>query len=512
VQSTRVVSATEIEATLNIDSAAALALYDIRVTNSNGRSGKGSDLFTVVEKGARGQAGCTVEPLDASRFELATTLNSAVAGQPRFKMGFGADVAARETTLTYPGGARAVVVVAVGTNAEAGGRIEIFFVDPSTGLVLDGTSLVGGGPVQPHVTVDVSTIATTFAPTSLAVGDVNGDGLPDFIASHPFAAHYVALAIAHRSPTGIVSYGLVQVPPPAEKLRFGLALAMGDLDGDGDDEIAVSKSNVQQGKKRELAAVHLYDYTAGSLVRTQSITQPGTNSQYGSDLSIGDVTGDALTDLVVGHDGWSVAGLGEAGAVLVYPGNGAGPLLVGTTPYILTGPSPQSGQHFGRRVATSDLDRDASATGDILALDGATGGDVFPGTIASSGQTSSPALRIEPRSGLSRGWATRGASVGDVNGDGLLDVVVGAPNAPDSGCADSIGIAYLFLAQGTVETGTTGWTRYSLQAPSAESTFAAFGWSQAVLSGRSLLIIGEHGRDIAGVNLAGQVYIYKVKP
>lgn len=51
VRATRYVSATEVEATLDISAGAALSLFDIRVTNTNGRSGKGSDLFQVVQKG-----------------------------------------------------------------------------------------------------------------------------------------------------------------------------------------------------------------------------------------------------------------------------------------------------------------------------------------------------------------------------------------------------------------------------------------------------------------------------
>lgn len=51
VRQTRFVSATELEATLDIASDAALSYFDVRVTNLNGRSGKGSDLFQVVQKG-----------------------------------------------------------------------------------------------------------------------------------------------------------------------------------------------------------------------------------------------------------------------------------------------------------------------------------------------------------------------------------------------------------------------------------------------------------------------------
>ena len=51
VRQTRFVSATELEATLDIAADAALSYFDVRVTNLSGRSGKGSDLFQVVQKG-----------------------------------------------------------------------------------------------------------------------------------------------------------------------------------------------------------------------------------------------------------------------------------------------------------------------------------------------------------------------------------------------------------------------------------------------------------------------------
>jgi hypothetical protein len=52
VRETVYVSTTEVRATIDISPAAALSLFDIRVTNANGRSGKGSDLFQVVQQGS----------------------------------------------------------------------------------------------------------------------------------------------------------------------------------------------------------------------------------------------------------------------------------------------------------------------------------------------------------------------------------------------------------------------------------------------------------------------------
>lgn len=52
VRETRFVSATELDAVVDIAPTAELSYFDVRVTNLSGRSGKGSDLFQVIQKGA----------------------------------------------------------------------------------------------------------------------------------------------------------------------------------------------------------------------------------------------------------------------------------------------------------------------------------------------------------------------------------------------------------------------------------------------------------------------------
>ena len=54
VHGTQWVSATEVDATIDIAGTASLALFDIKVTNTSGRSGKGSDMFQVVAPGQSG--------------------------------------------------------------------------------------------------------------------------------------------------------------------------------------------------------------------------------------------------------------------------------------------------------------------------------------------------------------------------------------------------------------------------------------------------------------------------
>jgi hypothetical protein len=127
-------------------------------------------------------------------------------------------------------------MVAVGTRT---GKIEVFFVDPTTGALLDGTALVAGGPVQPHVT-----IVTNVGNQQLAMGDVNHDGILDIVSARYIGqGSAVRLSVGQRSANGVISYTVVTVPPPAQQGAFGYDVAIGDLDGDGFDEILVTKGS-----------------------------------------------------------------------------------------------------------------------------------------------------------------------------------------------------------------------------------------------------------------------------
>jgi hypothetical protein len=518
VRSTQFVSSTEVDATVDIAATAAIASFDIRVSNTNGRSGKGGDLFNVVQRANGPASACTVVPLDTAHFQLVRTLNQAINGHPQYRSALGVGLAARRTTLTYSGLPRDVIVLAAGTNANTPGKIEIFFVDPATGALLDNVALVSGGPVQPHISVNVAEMSSSFGPQQVAIGDVNNDGIPDIVASQWNGGGgngNVALAVGHAAPSGVLSYSLVAIPPPAPG-SFGLSVALGDLDADGFDEIAVSSPFGGNGKKMQFPKVFIYSATGGvpSLVQTvaPASTQISTNLGYGSHVRIGDVNGDGRGDLVVGVPKWVEGGVTEAGAVFVHLSTGSRPTMVQVAPIVLTSSTPQLDDDFGSHVAIGELTGDPAGQNDLLALDYLSSpqrtADVFDGPIVATGQSTIPSLRLAPQAGMSRGWATTGAAIADLTGDGLGDVVVGAPNAPDSGSCGSVGAVHVFVAQGTTGTGATGWTRYLLQPPTVGP--GQFGWSTVTVPGTSLIFIGENGRDVGSVTQAGQVYIYKV--
>jgi hypothetical protein len=73
-------------------------------------------------------------------------------------------------------------------------------------------------------------------------GDLNGDGFDDFVTSDPLANHENGQAgICLGGQNANATYDLIMNPPSEHRYRnFGYAKAIGDYDGDGYDDLAIS--------------------------------------------------------------------------------------------------------------------------------------------------------------------------------------------------------------------------------------------------------------------------------
>ncbi|MBI3447559.1 MAG: FG-GAP repeat protein [Acidobacteria bacterium] len=166
-------------------------------------------------------------------------------------------------------------------------------------------------------------ILRTFAGTraagflGLAVagpGDVDGDGVPDY-----FVGSFAATVDHHRSAGKIVAYsGASGVKRYALKGRatgdvLGSAIAgVGDVDGDGRDDVAVSSLGPASG-----GLVRVFSSAKRSILFAHTGNPNDLELQALS--AIGDVSGDGRPDLVVGA--WNATpgkGFESAGEVLVF--------------------------------------------------------------------------------------------------------------------------------------------------------------------------------------------------
>jgi hypothetical protein len=156
-----------------------------------------------------------------------------------------------------------------------------------------------------------------------------------------------------------------------------------------------------------------------------------------------DFNGDGFNDIVVGVPGYSNDQLNE-GAVFGYLGTSLGP-TTGTNHW--TEESNQTGSDFGRAVALADVNGDGIA--DVLVgapLYDAGGTDrgrvfVYPGGVGMASNIP-PILTIDGESDFAHFGASV-AAVGDVDGDGIGDFVVGAPD--DNAGGIDRGKVYLYL-------------------------------------------------------------------
>ena len=174
-------------------------------------------------------------------------------------------------------------------------------------------------------------------------GDVDADGFDDLIVGAYGAGDYTGEAyLFFGGASGVdTSPGEVLEASDGGPWRyFGYPVrGMGDLNGDGFDDIATSGQGPDDGAGR----AYLYAGTSSGLDTEVGLTPSGVSSwdTYGHGLAAGDIDGDGLSDVVAGSPGDD--GLAsDGGAVWVSLGGTDLSALSSSRPYPGTGVSSAS--------------------------------------------------------------------------------------------------------------------------------------------------------------------------
>ena len=382
---------------------------------------------------------------------------------------------------------------------------------------------------------------------SLASGDFDGDGYDDLLVGSPYEDYgsIVNTGMVHAmygSSTGLTATGNQSffqndINTTDESYdMFGEVVAAGDFDGDGYDDAVIgtphedmsgsSISNV--GKVNVLFGSTSGLTTSGRQQWTQDDLS-GTNEEagdlFGDSLATGDFDGDGYDDLVIGSTGEDWGSTQDAGIVHAMYGSWNGLTASGNQYFTQSGlpsGSNEAYDRFGEVLAVGDFDGDGY---DDVAV-GTPQEDLNGSSITNAGKvniihgsssglttTGSQLWRQDDLTGTSSEEYDRfgnSLAVGDFDGDGYDDLIVGSPDE-DWGSTQSAGVVHAIYgsSNGLAAAGNEMWNEADFGG--VIEAYDRFGASLAVSDfnrdGYDDVAIGVPGQDIGSATNSGTVHI-----
>ena len=376
--------------------------------------------------------------------------------------------------------------------AQDAGRVRVYTYEaPSwtTQATLTQTAGVGEGQES----------GDSFGET-LAVGDFDHDGVDDLAvgAPHEDLGGDAAAGVVHvfygSLGAGLQATGIDTITSPNEAplAQLGGALAAGDFDGDGYDDLAVGAPDRVISAQDYAGAVEIYSGSAAGIVTTGPLVLD--DAAVGKTVESYDIFGATLAtgnfdqspascaatptacydDLVIGVPGQIRAGHGGAGKVVVVYGSATG---LDPTHHVHLGSSdfgiaPQDDDDLGADLATGRLEGDPTSPDDLaigVPLKDYVAGRTDDGIVLlvfgdTAGINAGPPAQLlfeRPGFAIAPAHDTDlfgfGMEIGDLDGDGWGDMAIAAPLESTGSGAIQVLYGALF-ADGFESVSTGSWS------------------------------------------------------
>lgn len=385
----------------------------------------------------------------------------------------------------------------------------------------------------------------------LAVGDFDGDGFGDVVAAAPYEdlgtkRDAGQVQVLYGASRGVTTAGDDTIHQGTTDVAgrsiagdlFGSALAVGDFDNDGFDDLAVGVAGKTVSDQANAGSVTILYGARRGLSGRDSVRigqdspgvegEPGSGDWFGHSVASGDFNDDGFDDVAVGAPGDDEAGASWAGSVTVLYGSASGVSGIDST-FVHQGidgvlEDPEAGDELGWALAAVDVDGDgnddlaAAAPGESISdipevgivhvFAGSATGVVIEGTITlGEGVSGVPGVReAYDRFGVS-------LDGGDFDGGGVGDLAIGIAGESLGTKTSSGAVVVLPGAEGIGITGA-GAKRLSqargvIDRPEAGDDF---GYRVAVGdfngNGRDDLAVGAPGETVAGAVGAGATHVF----
>jgi len=240
--------------------------------------------FTPVS-GPTGEEGSTTVTVSGENFSTTPADNVVMFGGVQAEV---TAATATELTVTAPWGATwqplSVTVVSTGLTGYSYTMANPFIPTFGTTHTITGASFD-----------EKEDFTSGTTPIGVAIGDLDGDGKPDLAVTNNGSGINTVSVFRNTSATGVISSASFAAKVDFTTGTSPMGVAMGDLDGDGKPELAVTNS----GSSSASVSVFRNTSTEGTLSFDSKVDfAVGVNPRS---IAIGDLDGDGKPDLVTAN-------------------------------------------------------------------------------------------------------------------------------------------------------------------------------------------------------------------